>query len=197
MTARFPLACRKRFNVPFAFTYIGAESKTNNTLCFRVSSVDCRGDAKCESVKLSLRKLMIATVQTSKCGYIQQTSNYKSTTSPFEVKLFKPSDGRIREEIAGMSIVYIYHTVNNDTQVAIDILKAMPFATSTLTSNLTSNLTSTINGYTLCLSTKSTASMASIGECVLNGSGQLRIAAYDVVDHTCDPGQYITVVAAV
>jgi hypothetical protein len=141
--------------------------------------LDCMDDSKCSDVQRTLRKMMVSLAQTPACGYAAQLVNYKTTSTPYRV-ILHPPDSVSKNIVAGVNLAYMYHTVNQDTQVAMDIMKASTFSAAGL------------DGYQLCLTTGPIAAVP-IGECVLDSQGRFRIAAYDVLDHTCDSGQYVLV----
>jgi hypothetical protein len=117
-----------------------------------------------------VRKLAISTKQTVECAAKQiAKSGPKSASSPFQASLQTPTG----TPIAGVSIVWFWYTYLKNTQVSIEVARAMQFRRSNDT---------TIDGYELCLKGKN------ISNCVLNTANLTNIATFNVTDHTCDGG---------
>ena len=173
MTFRFPLGCRKKYNRPYDIRLI---DKSRDVFCVIFNKSDCAGDAKCSMVQGNLRKIMVSLVQSPKCGYVQQIVNYKTSKSPYKALMFTNT----HFPVAGIEAVFVYHTVKNDTQVGIDIIKKYPF----------SQQDDSMNGYKLCITTTVPGSLE---DCVLDSMGRVNIASYDVTDHSCDKGQLVII----
>ena len=111
-------ACRSRYPSPYMFQ-VTQWNKTR--VCMKLRSASCGNNAKCETVKINLRKFMITTRQSSQCG---------ASPSPFVSTLTTPNS----EEISGLNTVYFHGNLG--------IVKNTRFA-------LDSDLT--LNDYVLCI----------------------------------------------
>jgi hypothetical protein len=167
MTARFPLACKGKYDSPYGFD---ATHTDGEKLCLKIRAMNCPTD-KCLYEQTAVRKLMISVVQDPLCGWKQQREGPYSGRSPYSVEFKTPSG----QSLIGVTAVWFWHTYNGITQVAIDILRSVPFITSPNAPNLT--------GYELCILGRN------ISTCALDSGNKVRIATYDVGDHTCDSGQ--------
>lgn len=157
MTKRFPLACRSRYPSPYTFQ---AMQWNKTRVCMTLKSASCGNNAKCETVKTNLRKLMIATRQSSQCG----AKSPLTSRSPFTTTLTTPKG----EDISGLNTGYFHHTYG-DTQTALDIVKKTKFA-------LDSDLT--LNDYVLCIDNQ-------LWTTCLSDNNQILVTTYDVSDHSC------------
>jgi hypothetical protein len=130
--------------------------------------------SKCLDIQKAVRKVTISTDQSSACGakYIKQAGP-KSAQSPYQVALQTHTGSSLK----GMSVVWFWHTYLNNTQVAIEVLRAIQFRTAK---------DDNLDGYELCI--KGTG----IRGCVLNGSGRLKMATFNVIDHSCDTGALVS-----
>jgi hypothetical protein len=118
----------------------------------------------------NVRKLAISTKQTIECAAKQIVkSGPKSATAPFQVSLQTPAGSYI----GGVSIVWFWYTYLKNTQVSIEVARAMQFRRLNDTN---------LDGYQLCLKGKNTSM------CVLNNANLTNIATFNVTDHTCDIG---------
>jgi hypothetical protein len=117
---------------------------------------------------------MISIVQSVSCGYLPQTINYRTLKSPFKVSI-QSATNATEAPVAGVEAVYVYHTVGEDTQVGIDVIKGLSFIPVGRGS---------LDGYTMCIA----SSRESNYECIFDEKNTVRISTYDVLDHSCDSG---------
>lgn len=176
MTKAFPLGCKSVYTPPFTFQ-IKQNQTRNNSVCIIASATNCSETlgplpSKCIAVQSSVRKLMIATNQTSQCGKVNVT-RVQSNRAPYTATFQR----RNNATVSGISTMMFHHPGGKSAQTALDIVRIKPFRQND----------SSIDGYTICVNGDL------LRMCLLDKSKRIRIATYDVSDHSCDSGAYINV----